>query len=319
MAIVLIGAVTATHQQERHAMKSKHHIARVAIVLVATLGSAGAVQALELYDTFRGVRLDGISGKHLDPELWEKWNSRGALQMVRTLSGGKVILKTVTHGDSGSDEGRNNGRSSLAFPESVGAVITEIQATVQTKKSELTDCPTNDDNGRLLTPRMGGFWFNDGVNVPADDEDQTGSVWAALDIRRRNHHDAITDPKDPMRRSNRLQVTASVFHCGDADCIDGDPIGDFVTLGIIKRGQKRRIRMQWDEANNQFLFQLHRDEPVAIAYDSALNAGPPPKFWKRIEHRGQPENCADPSARTTIMGEVRVFDVSVNDDAIAGP
>jgi hypothetical protein len=80
------------------------------------------------------------------------------------------------------------------------------------------------------------------------------------------------------------------------------------------------VRIRWDADNDQFLYRLHNRPEVAISYAGSSDSAPPSSYFKRIEHRTQPHNCdvsdGAPEQPPIGLGEVRIFDVKVNEEAL---
>ena len=222
-------------------------------------------------------------------------------------------------------EGEDYPVISALFNQLVLAKFDRLHA--QIKKAELTSCPTNlNVSGRILVPRVGGFWFNDGTCVsrpcvqPDGSEDFTGDMWATIEIRR----DSPIFPA-PAEANRVVTAVAQVLHCNlDADCDGGNTIA-FVELAkfkVPKSGVRNgKLRIQWDAAGDQFIFQLNNDPVVMIPYPGALNVSEQGGgYFKRVELRANVQNCnltgPNPPERPMARGDIRLKDVKVNDGAL---
>ena len=267
------------------------------------LGSAAA-PALEVYDEFKGTRLK--------PQLWNTdWVSPGAYGVNRAVRGGRLNLYLRAYADTTSTGGRNYVTNTILFPDSVAANVDAVRVIGTIKKPKSLGC--DQDTGtstRVLLPRVGGYWFNDGNGA---DDDHTGDVWASIRIERGSALDLA---------ANQVRVTAGVYHCSDDTCENGTSLF-FDTLGkfrVTKSRARFMLHIEHDAANSQFVFRMNDRSKVFVPYDSALNQGPTQaEPYKGIELLAQVENC-DPSILTQRRpegrGDMTVNRVLVNEAAI---
>jgi hypothetical protein len=85
---------------------------------------------------------------------------------------------------------------------------------------------------------------------------------------------------------------------------------DQQTLGFIPLGQTVKLRVKWDQPNNQFIFQMNKDPEVAMKY-TVPDDDPPIIDIKALwVVRGTPDCTATPGA--AILTDACFDNVYVN-------
>jgi hypothetical protein len=251
-----------------------------------------ALEPFVLYDDFKGQRID--------PAKWvggEFYPGAGT-KAIREVRGNRLHMKYRAYGQIGSDDKLHP--SSLFLATTTPAAITAMATTIRVRKCKATGCPSNPEATRQRVGIHGAF-FNTGTRTCGS---SVNDVRALVALRHLS-----TDPPD------ELTAVALVFHCTDLDCLTFSVIGSPQTLGIVKRREKARLQLQWDAANDQFLFQLNADPIVVSSYAPLPNAALPGRPFKLLEAVHVVANC---TAQPRPVGVWNVFfdEVWVNESAV---
>lgn len=251
-----------------------------------------ALEPFVLYDNFQG--------QGIDPAKWVGGEFAGAgTQAMREVQGHRLHMEYRAYGKTDSDSGLLPSSLVLATP--TPAAITAMATTIQVRKMEASGCPGNPEATRQRVGIQGAF-FNTGTPTPGS---SVNDVRALVVLRHLS-----TDPPD------ELTAVAVVFHCTDPLCLTSSVIGSPQTLGVVKRQEKARLQLQWDAANEQFLFQLNADPVVVFSYAPLPNAAPPGRPFKLVEAFHLVANC---TAQPRPVGFWDVFfdEVWVNPSAVS--
>lgn len=275
-------------------------VAVTAAILVAFPGvwgwSIGAQQALVLYDDF--------NNPNIDPERWIGQDvGPGAqtdrLEQVREIRANKLRLASRIYGESLFAGGNKNGGSRIRFP-NPSAAIRVMEAEYRVTQVEATACAPL-GVGATTRGVLQGLFFNVG-DVALPSNDRTGEVSAGIQITR------TSNSLDPP---NVLRVNAFVSQCTNTACTTSTTLGN-IALGTVAVNEKVRLRLEWDEANSQFVFQFGENDPAFLNY--ALPVHPSVIDSRFIEVSNFALNCGG-GVRSLASMELYVDDVYVN----AGP
>ena len=225
----------------------------IVLTVILTSVPAQAQGTLTLYDNFEA--------KSLDPTKWFGAESFGTgaiiLESMRQIKTeptfgykGLDILNRV-YGDTTSDNGTSEGLTRLLFLD--GTNVTTIQAKVQVERFRVTVCAGNPSPSEARA-RIGGLYFNTGPRTPGS---ATNDVFACIMVRRLSNSLAAPDV---------LDVVAYAFHCSNQSCSNGTFMGTG-TLGTVVLGQRVKLRITWDQANHQFIFQKGKKPEVILPYN----------------------------------------------------
>ncbi len=279
----------------------------ISFAFVLAGAPAWALEPIVLYDDFKGGRHGFLRGAPIDPA---KWRGTGlfedeALNVAREIRFNRLRLMDRTHAqDTTSNSGRNRTAIRVAFPDP--GAVTAMQTTARVTKLKLVGCVANSSASRARGPRLSGFFFNDGRAGPG----HIGDLLASINALRQS-----SDLAPP----GVLQVVAGLFLCGDADCSGGSSIGPTLDLGPLRVHQKVTLRIQWDEAGDQFIFQRDHGPAAVISYSGLVpNAGPPSSPGKRVGVSNRAANCdlSIDVPRPTALIEVWFDNVFVNESAV---
>lgn len=280
----------------------------VFVLLMGTWGFAEALEPLKLYDNFKQVPIDinrwvggnfGFGGVSLE-----------VLRRTILDHQGRHLQLLNRHHNLAffSNEGTSFGALRVAFREA--HTVTAIGSRVKVRRFETTDCPLN-SSPTVAAAQLFGFFFNSTGTVLGNG---TNDVFASVAVRRRSDS---TDPPDV------LEIVYFVARCTDPDCIGNEilPNGSGL-LGTVTKGQWVGLLLQWDQENDQFIFQGGSRPQVIVPYtvngtfnDTAL-AGLQVKSLDAIQFVA---NCAGaPHLSTRPVGMVdALFDnVFVNESTI---
>ncbi len=276
------------------------------------------------------VTYDRFLKKPLDAEKWvPNGISFGVLDVRREVSGKRARLKLRAYADTTTNIGRQTHNNALEFPAGIQADITRIRVKAEVKTAKQIACATNPNpgNGRLLLPRIGGQWFNDGTCVTPPclqsngNIDFLGDMFAVIELRQNSN---MPDGAKVFR------IVAQLFHCSDPtdrNCSVGGTtlLFDTTTLGTLRlrgRGKIRKVTLdiEWDAANNRFIYRRDKRPPLFASYPSALNQGPASFPGKEIFIQGRVQNCdltgPTPQERPTAEADVRIKRVQINASAL---
>jgi hypothetical protein len=139
-------------------------------------------------------------------------------------------------------------------------------------------------------------------------EGSQGDVLASIHVERRG------DSSDPP---GVLRVVAFVSRCGDRDC-DVGTLLEFEDLGEYQVGGQIRLLIQWDEANNQFIFQRDNEPQFIYTYPGMFNVGPANLPRKRLGISPRVTNCTvgPGEPRPVAFVETLIDKVFVNESAV---
>jgi hypothetical protein len=248
------------------------------------------------YAAERLVPYDDFNATHIDPDRWFGLEFGGAgTEAIRQIQDQRLRLVYRGYGQTDADYGRQ--RNELLLVIRNPAAVTAMQATVQVDELVATGCSSNPD-AALAMALLAGRFFNIATPTPGSGEHD---VIASIGVRRLS-----TAPPDV------LWVASSVIHCVDARCMDTQNL-HFRDLGRVKRGERVRLRMQWDRDRHQFVFQRD-DDPEVVAPYAVSDTAPPGIAAKLLDAIHLLPNCmATPRSMAVI--EAWFDDVRVNESA----
>jgi hypothetical protein len=273
------------------------------LIVVLTGIPAQAQEPLVLYDKFESKFLDR-----------EKWIG------VQSLSAGGELLETVRliktepiylyrglnilsrgYGSTASGDGTSFVGNRVVFPD--GSGIKTVQAKVQVKRYQVTEC-TGNPIATEARARIGGYFFNTDIPTPGD---STNDVVAFINIGRSS---SSSDP------GNVLEVFGYLVQCADLGCWTGTLL-DSKDLGTVRLNQRVKLRITWDQVNHQFIFQVGKGPDVLSPYAVPDTAPPgtPNGGNKRLEVAHFIANCTT-APRPVAFMEAFFDDVFVNESAI---
>jgi len=253
------------------------------IVLVGT--PAQGLEPLVLYDEF--------NTKLIDPNKWTgfEFQTGTTREAVREIQRGRLRLAYAIYGDPSFDGGRRDGGTRVHFANP--PAVTAMEATVQITKFQVTDCPNSLDLSHVNV-NLQGFFFNTGVPIPGD---HTNDVTARIMIGRDS---GSQDPPQVLR------ITAAVHIHNGPSLFDHD-------LGTVRRGQRVRLRIQWDADNNRFIFKRD-NQPEVIGVYTVSDTSPPGHDSKFFDITNLATNCTSQPLPVAFM-EAFFDNVFVNESA----
>jgi hypothetical protein len=170
---------------------------------------------------------------------------------------------------------------------------------VQVDDAAATSCPSNPD-ATFAMALLAGRFFNTATPTHGSGEHD---VVAFIGVRRVS---ISTAPPDVLR------VVSGVIHCVDARCMDSQNL-HFQDLGPMKRGERARLRVQWDRDNHRFIFQRD-DHPEILAPYAVSDTASPGIQAKLLDAIHLVPNCTA-TPRPMAFIEVLFDDVLVNESA----
>jgi hypothetical protein len=273
----------------------KQEILRCCLIGVLVLAGtpAHAFGPLVLYDNFT---TGGI-----DPNKWhgsELSFGAGApnTEASRTIVNRQLRLRLTSYGRTDSNSG-TPGVAGLRLRVTNPSVITAMQAKVTITQVEAEGCAANPSPTRLQANVVGHF-FNDGSSTGPGDA--TGNILADLrKVRSTNAGD---------------RIEASVTRCTTATCAPFQNVlfQVFSTPWVV--GRADTLSLQWDEANDQFVFVVNPDTPteemIVLSYRGLLTDTTPPVIdLKQVSVGNAVANCMagrKKGAITATFDNVRV-------------
>jgi hypothetical protein len=259
------------------------------ILVVVLIGVPG-------YTAERLVPYDDFNAMPLDPDKWFGLEFGGAgTEAIRQIQDQRLHLVYRGYGQTDADHGRQHNELLLVVRNS--AAVTAMQATVQVDEFAATGCPSNPD-AALALALLAGRFFNIATPPPGSGEHD---VVAFIGVRR------ISTASPDV-----LQVASGVIHCVDARCMDTQTL-HFRDLGPVKRGERVRLRMQWDRDHHRFVFQRD-DAPEVLAPYTVSDTAPPGIAVKLLDAIHLLPNCTA-TPRPMAFIDAWFDDVMVNESA----
>jgi hypothetical protein len=254
------------------------------------------------YTAERLAPYDDFNATHIDPDKWfggeySPTFPSASTEAIRQIQNNRLRLVYRSYGPTDSDSGRLRSELALSFRNS--AAVTAIQATVQVTDAAATSCPGNPEP-TIVWAMVGGRFFGTAPSTPGD---AVNDVVATIRLVGRSD---ATDPPDILR------VRSSVNHCANAPCTAG-PMLHFKDLGPVKRGERAKLRVQWDRDNHRFIFQRD-DDPDVVAPYTVSDTAPPGIQVKLLDALHLVPNCTT-TPRPMAFIEAWFDDVMVNESA----
>jgi len=174
-----------------------------------------------------------------------------------------------------------------------------MEAEFRVREAEADSCSATP---AVAAAFISGSFFNGGGGTPPNN--RTNDVRAGVTIRR------ASDSADPP---GVLRGTAFLTKCGDAQCTV-NPTLAFAALGTVSLKERVRVRVEWDDANNQFVFQFGDSPPESLGYgppDVVLPAQDAGVNEKSLQVRNTVSGCTGEQRSAAFM-DLHVDDVRVN-------
>jgi hypothetical protein len=159
---------------------------------------------------------------------------------------------------------------------------------VTVKSAKVVGCAANAASTRARASVV-GFFFNDGTSPGPGN--RTGDIGASIESRR----DSITGD----------QIVALIFRCGSSDCTTlTTSLGIHAFTAVWTKGVADTMRIQWDAANDQFIFDLNpgglNPETANLSYTSS-DAAPAVGDRKALRSANSVASCqSGPRGSATI-------------------
>lgn len=234
--------------------------------LVLSLAAGGAIAAkLPVYDDFTEAEFN--SGKWIQAES------------VRELENGALTLARWSFGGTASDIGQTSEVLSLSATDTAPAK--SLKVTVKaTDLDRIDGCATNPTPSSTRARLMGAFFSTRaGGPVPGD---MVGDVLASLQLRR------LSNSADP---AGTVRIQAMVMNCNVADCASANLLGT-LDLGTATLGQKVTFQIDWDRANQGFVFKVDAGLPSSLSYAGVwTRTGTPALPFNQVAVKNDVANC----------------------------
>ncbi len=261
----------------------------LALLITASHGIVHGQQALVLYDDF--------NGKFINPDKWFGQDFGSEIdrrEQVREIKGNALRLASRLYGDPLTAGGRRDGGSRVRFPQP--ELVTAIQAELRATEVNVVGCSVQAPANARVTVQ--GFYFNDGSSTGSTD--RTGEVSAGISIGR------SSAPADPP---GVLAATAFAFRCSNNQCSSRTSFFD-ASLGSVTLKEKTAVRLEWDQTNSQFIFQVGDNLPASVGYSFGTVAQAVVNS-KIIDVSNSVRNCGS-GVRSLAYMELFVDNVYVN-------
>ncbi|HUM17702.1 MAG TPA: hypothetical protein VL086_18565 [Candidatus Nitrosotalea sp.] len=171
--------------------------------------------------------------------------------------------------------------------------VTRFDVETRVKNLELVGCPANPVASSVMPVQVTLNKFNDGT--PGLPGDATGDHFGRIRLFRSS---GLNDPP------GALQVHLAIFRCDNPACSAAHSLPDaFVALPtFVYVGDKVRVRLIWDEANNRFVGGVNNGPDMSLAYPAGLNQAPA---------RSPFANISVFSSAVSCLGQAGVVDADV--------
>jgi hypothetical protein len=253
-----------------------------------------AAERLVLYDDF--------NTEYIDPSKWFGGEfgpafPRAGTEASRQIQDHRLRLMYRSYGPTGAYSERPRTEFVLMFRDP--AAVTTIQATVQVTDVANTGCPGGFESTEAWAT-LGGRFFG---NAASTAEGQVQDMVAFIGVMGRSGTAGQPDV---------VQARALVFHCANRPCTTGTELFRR-DLGPVTRGERVRLRLQWDRDNHRFIFQ--RDEaPEVLAPYAESDMNPPGIPVKLLNTMLFVPSCAA-TPRPMAFMDALFDDVMVNESA----
>jgi hypothetical protein len=240
------------------------------MLLVVLIGAPGYPGTLTLYDDFNAGFIDPARwyGLEREPEPPPGHDGEADTEAIRQVEDGRLRLHYLGYGRTDSNMGKLRRELNLIMQDS--PAVTAIQATMEVTAVTTDGCPNDPANYTVAWAWLGGRFFaatNSGTLA-------TGDVLALIHLGRRS--------LAPVPPPNVLRAVARVFHCFDATCTTfAEPLGTPRDLGPVLLGQKVTLQVQWDQGNQQFIFQRNSTTDV-VSYQPTLTFNGNPSIPNKV-------------------------------------
>lgn len=231
-------------------------IAAIFCMAVALMVPANSQAQLMLYDSFRSSSIDPSKwiGVDCDPTSLRD-TTRRVVTDDSDSGSGLLHLFHKAYAFTNTDSGGTGCPFGLGFAHP--ASITDISFTVTVRKMEAVGCATN-SSPSIGSVELRARFFNT-ENPPTS---QIGDVESVIGPSR-----VSTDT------GAQLTVVAFYTRCEDAFCNSRTTL-DFQVLGSVYAGEPIRVRINWDQPNHRFVYQLNQQPEVISPYTVSDVAAP---------------------------------------------
>ena len=270
------------------------------VILSSCAMLLGVLLGIPGYAAERLVPYDDFNATHLDPDKWfgEEYGvafPSANMEAIRQIQDNRLRLMYRSYGQTGSDSGRPRNELGLIFRNS--AAVTAMQAAVQVTDVATTGCPGNPEP-TVTWAMLGGRFFGSAASPPGG---EVSDMVAYIGVMRESGSPA---PPDVLR------ARSVVFLCTNRPCTAGSEIHS-QDLGPVKRGERARLRVQWDRDNHRFIFQRD-DAPEVFAPYAVSDTAPPGLSVKLLDAMHFVPNCTA-TPRPMAFIETWFDDVLVNE------
>jgi hypothetical protein len=241
------------------------------LLLLLALPTAQAQNLV--YDTFTAPKINA-----------NKWTAEqsgaGGLDLVRQITGGRLVLGHRVVGEVTAETGENNSANSLRFLRNRD--WSGIRFVVRVTELALRGCATAGTAPAQARVGVFGRFFHDGRR----------DVNALLFAER------FSDTTDAP---GLLRVVGVVTRCTDAACTAVEEVGA-VDLGTLAVGVETTLLLRWASATNRFLFRKGDAAARAIRYEAAV---PSERTTRNLSVGGRAPHCPDmPRPFATITATI---------------
>jgi hypothetical protein len=303
-------------------------IAAAAILLIGLFSvTAHAQEELVLYDNFKP--------NFIDQDQWVGFDAQdpgiNILDLSRTIDKGRLhmvkrsygrIVPNILDGQFGSEA-----TGSLILPIPVGFKVTAIEATLQMNQVVTIGCVGNSYPSSAF-PRVQGYFFNTQPPSPPPSPPYPPNYGAMNEVMAQIgiYEDSLSsiDEENHHHQGKMLDVVAYVIHCGDPTCSNVSQSTWTATLETIRLGEKRRLRIVWDQENGSFIFTSSpphcetEAKSATIYYGTLAVHSSATNAHKRLSIRHAIPNCTiEPEEpRPLAYTDVYFDNVYVNESAL---
>jgi hypothetical protein len=228
----------------------------ITLLLIISGPTAKAADSWTLYDNF--------NSEFLDFDNWTPSESTSGgvviFEVVREIEVRKLSMRTRAYGPTSGEYPQQRGDNNILFPDPDS--IHGLKASIRVNEVEATQCPGQDPT--RAAARIQGYFFKTGDCSNGACNGSGNSVGAQIFIGRFSNSDD---------RPNLLSVVGRVIRCYDQACFYHE-FQDY-PLGTIAIWQWATVSLEYDSVNDQFIFQLDRQQPIVVdnTYDIVSETG----------------------------------------------